>query len=224
MRRAALTVGGPYAKRRHWAGEMPLSFVARPWCNVSAAASNAKPVPRVLRSVGALCSLSLTTRRITKLAGRARQVTLVVVDLGSTRGHCAGKRTLSSIARPWCNAPATASNAKPVPRVFRSAAARCARYLWGGGAALELPSRARRAALVVADLCPIRDVRRREASLLRRASVVRRATCGLQLQASAACFARRTRALCSLSLGKRRSTRASFARAPCGANCRRPIR
>ena len=105
VRRAALTVGGPYAKRRHWAGEMLLSFVARPWCNVSAAASDAKPVPRVLRSIGALCSLSLTTRRITKLAGRARQVTLVVVDLGSTRGHCAGKRPLSSIARPWCNAP-----------------------------------------------------------------------------------------------------------------------
>ena len=125
MRRAALTVGGPYAKRRHWAGEMPLSFVARPWCNMSAAAFNAKPVPRVLRIVGALCSLSLTTRRTTKLAGRARQVTLVVVGLGSTRGHCAGERPLSFIARPWCNAPATASDAKPVPRVLHGVGALC---------------------------------------------------------------------------------------------------
>ena len=53
-------------------------------------------------------------------------------------------------------------------------------------------------------------MRWREASLLRRAPVVRRASCNLQRQASAACHAAQTRRR-SLSLGRRRSTRASRA-------------
>ena len=66
-----------------------------------------------------------------------------------------------------------------------------------------------------------RALRRREASLLRRAAVVRRASCGLQRQASAACHARAR--LRSLSLGRRRSTRACYARAPCRAGCGRSM-
>ena len=50
---------------------------------------------------------------------------------------------------------------------------------------------------------------RREASLLRRASVVRRTSCGLQREASAACHAAQGRRR-SLSLGRRRSTRAFY--------------
>ena len=69
-----------------------------------------------------------------------------------SKEHCAGERPLSSGARPWCDVPAAASNAKPAPRV-RTQRARCARCLWGGGAALELAARARRAALVVVDRC-----------------------------------------------------------------------
>ena len=35
------------------AGERPLSFGARPWCDVPAAASNFKPAPRGSRGAGA---------------------------------------------------------------------------------------------------------------------------------------------------------------------------
>ena len=50
--------------------------------------------------------------------------------------------------------------------------------------------------------------------------MVRRASCGLQHQASAACHAAQARRR-SLSLGRRRSTRACCARAPCRAGCGR---
>ena len=51
-RRAALVVVGlPYKGRCD--GERPLSFGARPWCDVPAAASNFKPAPRGLRGAGA---------------------------------------------------------------------------------------------------------------------------------------------------------------------------
>ena len=83
-------------------------------------------------------------RRTTELGGRARHVALVVVGPGAKRGHCACERPLSFSARPWCSMPAAASNAKPAPRVSRSAGA-----LLGGDSALKVAARARRAALVV---------------------------------------------------------------------------
>ena len=69
-----------------------------------------------------------------------------------------------------------------------------ARCLWGGDAALELASRARGAATGCGRFVSRRKMpHRRDGSLLRRAAVVRRASCDLQLQASAACVARRRR-------------------------------
>ena len=43
-RGAGLVVVGPYPIQGHCTGERPLSFGARPCCNVPAAASNAKPI------------------------------------------------------------------------------------------------------------------------------------------------------------------------------------
>ena len=66
-----------------------------------------------------------------------------------------------------------------------------------------------------------RTLRRREASLLRRAPVVRRASCDLHRQTSAACHTQRTR-LRSLSIGRRCITGACCARVPCRAGCGQP--
>ena len=61
-----------------------------------------------------------------------------------------------------------------------------------------------------------RAPRRREASLLRHAAVVRRASCGLQRQASAACLARRRRT-CTLCLSGGGAARKLAAHARCAA-------
>ena len=56
-RSAAMAVVGPYPTKGRCAGETSLPFGARPLCDVSAAASNFKPAPRVSRrrGVGARC-------------------------------------------------------------------------------------------------------------------------------------------------------------------------
>ena len=48
-RRAALVVVSPSTSEGHFAGDWPLSFVARLWFDAPAAASNAKPAPLVVR-------------------------------------------------------------------------------------------------------------------------------------------------------------------------------
>ena len=52
-RRGALVVLGNHFVEGRRAGERHLSFGVRPWCDVLAAASNAKPAPRVSRGAGA---------------------------------------------------------------------------------------------------------------------------------------------------------------------------
>ena len=64
---------------------------------------------------------------------------------------------------------------------------------------------------------------RREASLLRRAAVVRRASCGLQRQAGCRVSRQRSARLRSLSLGRRCSTRGCSTSAPRRAGCRRRL-
>ena len=137
----------------HCAGERPLPFGARPWCDVPAAASNAKPAPLVTRRTRAGTRCLWREGAPHELAVRARHITLVVVGSCPVKGHCTGERPPSFGPRPWCDVPAAASNAKPAPRVSRSAGV-----------------------------------------------------------------------LCSLSLGRRRSTRAFSVRAPCRAGCGRTIR
>ena len=186
--------GRLYAYEGHCAGERPLSFGARPWCDVPAAASNAKPAPLVARRTRAGARCLWGGGAALELAARARRAALVVVGSSPTKERCTA-RGLSPSAR---GRGATCQLRPPTPsqrRVARAAQARCARCLWGGDAALELAACARRAALVVVGLVLIeRALHRREASLFRRAAVVRRASCGLQRQASAACHAQRRRA------------------------------
>ena len=95
----------------------------------------------------------------------------------------------------------------------RHACARhCALCPTGGGAAGKLASRALHRAGCVRSMCCKRPLHRREASLLRHAAAVRHASYGLQ--ESAGFHVARVRVpLRSLSLGKRRSTRACCARA-----------
>ena len=67
-----------------------------------------------------------------------------------------------------------------------------------------------------------RPLHRREATLLRRAAVIRRASCGFKELAGVhvACASAPLR---SLYLGRRRSARACCERAPCRAGCGRPM-
>ena len=76
----------------------------------------------------------------------------------------------------------------------------CARDLLGEGAALEVAACACRAALIIAGPCVSEEHRTGERRLSFGAPVVRRASCGLQRQASATCLARRRRA-CARCLG-----------------------
>ena len=167
-------------------------FGARPWCDVPAAASNAKPAPRVPRGAGTP-ALAVSREEAQHSACAARAPCCAGCGRHMPRKGTAGERPLSFGARPWCDVPAAASNAKPAPRVIASAPALAvsgeeaqhssllARAPWraGCGRLMRLGEG---------------QLRRREASLLRRAAVVRRASCGLQRQASAACLARRRRA------------------------------
>ena len=150
-RRAALVVVGHAYRRAPRRREASLlrraPVVRRASCGLQRQASAACHArARHLRS------LSLRRRRSTQACSRARRAALVVVGPCTRKGHCAGERPLFFGARPWCDVPAAASNAKPAPRVTRRARA-CARCLLGGGAALELATRARRAALVVVGSC-----------------------------------------------------------------------
>ena len=171
------------------------------------------PSQRRVPRAGALRSLSLGRRRSTR-ACCARAPCRA--GCGRLCHRKALRRREASLLRraPWCDVPAAASNAKPaaacharsapalaVSGMRRSTRACCARavprWLWSA-LAIE------------------RTLRRREASLLRRAPVVRRASCSLQRQASAACHTRAARAALAVS-GRRRSTRACCVRTPCRA-------
>ena len=155
-----------------------------------------------------------------ELAARARGAAMVVIGPHPANGCCDGKMLLSFGARPWCDVPAAASNVKPAPRGLRRRRV-CARCLWGGGAALELASRARRAALVVTGPHPANGAVPARGLL----SFGARPWCDVPAAASnfkpAPRGSRGAGARCSLSLGRRRSTRACFARAPCRAGCDR---
>ena len=175
---------------------------------------------RVACASAPLRSLSLGRRRSTR-ACCARAPCRAGCGRPMPRKGTASARGLSPSAR---GRGATCQLRPPTPSRLSRVHARarhCARCLSGGGAARELAARARRAALVVVGLCLERRLHRREASLLRRAAVVRRASCGLQEPAGFR-VAYASAPLRSLSLGRRRSTRACCARAPCRAGCGRP--
>ena len=115
----------------HGTSERPFSFGARPWCDVPAAASNARPAVALHARVGN-CFRCLSGRGAAlELAARARRAALAVVGTRPTRAHCTDERFLPFRARPWCDVPATAS--KPQPAVaWHARAFHCVRYLSGG--------------------------------------------------------------------------------------------
>ena len=202
----------------HCTGERPLSFGARPWCDVPAAASNAKPAPRVSRA-GALRSLSLGGGAALELAARARRAALVVVGLCPTEGHCAGERPLSFGARPWCDVPAAASNAKPAPRGSRGAGAP-ALAVSGEEAQHSSLLRARAVPRWLWSVVPRKSTA--PARGLSPSARARGATCQLRPPTPSQRRVSRGAGAPALAVsGRRRSTRACCARAPCRAGCGR---
>ena len=182
------------------------AVVRRASCGLQLQASAACLARR--RRVGARCLSG--GGAVLELSSRARSAAMAVVGPYPAKGRCAGETSLPFGARPLCDVSAAASNFKPAPRVSRGAGASVLavfreetqyssflhvravpRWLWS---VLTLPRGA-----APANVSP-----------LRRTTVVRRVSCGLKLQASAACLAAQGRGR-SLSLGTRRSTLARSA-------------
>ena len=125
-RRAALVVVGPCSIEGRCTGERRLSFGARLWCDMPAAASSAKLAAACQASASArMRSRSLRRRRSTRACCCcARRAPLVVVVPCSIEWRRASERPLCFHARPWCDVPASASNAKPAAACQASARAR----------------------------------------------------------------------------------------------------
>ena len=152
------------------------------------------------------------------LAARARRKALVVVGSRTIEGRCAGVRPLSFIARPWCDVLDVASNPQSA-FAWHTRERHYAGCLSGGGAAREVTARARRAAPVAVVPHTVTGHYTGERLLSLRCKImVRFASCGLQ-HTGGFRVARARAALRCLSLGRRRSTRASRAHAPCRAGC-----
>ena len=115
-------------------------------------ASNAQPAfawyANERRCTGCLSEGS-GTRQLAACVSRAA---LVMIDLCGMEGHCTGRRPVSFRARPWCDVRAVPSSAQPA---FASPTRErhCAGCVAGGGETRELAACARRAALVVVNLC-----------------------------------------------------------------------
>ena len=111
-RRPPLAELGPRTTKVHCSGRRPLSFLARPWCDMPAAASNPQsPFAWHARErhFAACPSVGGVAR---ELAARARRKALVVIGPRTIEGHCAGERPLSFIARPWCDVLDVAFNSQ----------------------------------------------------------------------------------------------------------------
>ena len=136
-RRAAVVVVGPCSKKGHCTGERPLSFGARPWCDVPAVSTKNQPAfawHARARHFTRCLSVGGTAREI---AARVRRATLIVVGLRSIKGHCTEERLLSFGARLWCDVPAVASQNQP-GFAWHAWARHCTRVLSGGYAARDL--------------------------------------------------------------------------------------
>ena len=139
---------GPYPTKGRCDGETLLPFGSRPWCDVPAAASSFMPAPRGSRDAGAsaLAVSGKEAQHSTFL--RTRRAALVLICPLSTKGRCTSGRPLSFGAQLWYDVPAAASSAKPASCHAAQARQRSL-SLGRRGVALELASRARRAAIVV---------------------------------------------------------------------------
>ena len=224
-RRAALVAVGLRRTKGHCQVLRPLSFSARPWCDVLAAASIANQ-HRVSRAAQARRrSVSLGRRRNTQVCcvrapcragcGRPTAYERALPSLEASLLRCA-----PVVRRASCRL-----ERQPIPRVLRGAGAPA---LGVSGQEAQHQVCCMRAPCRAGGGRPTayeRALPRLEASLLRRAPVLRLAIRRLQRQpapnvsrgAGAPAQARRR----SLSLGKRRNTQACCVRAPCRADCGR---
>jgi len=153
-RRAAMVMVGPYPTKGRCDGETVLPFGLRPWCDVPAAAFSFMPAPRGSRDAGAsaLAVSGKEAQHSTLL--RTRRAALVLTCLLPANERCASERPLSFGAQPWCDVSAAASSAKPVS-CHAAQARKRSLSLGRTGAALELVSRAYRAAIVVEGSSPV---------------------------------------------------------------------
>ena len=112
-RRGALAAIGLRAMERHCTSDRPLSFVARPWFDVRAVASNAQPPfachARKRRCAGCLSGCG----EIRELEARAHRATRVDVGARTIERYCTGERILTLGARPWGDVRGVPSNAQP---------------------------------------------------------------------------------------------------------------
>ena len=140
------------------------------------------------------------------LAARARRAMLVVAIPCPIEGHCTSERALSFGARPCCDVPAAVS---------RTAGLRVCTHAIATLRSLSLGRRRSTRACRARALCHAgcrqfmpygRPLHQREVSLYRcKAVLLRRASCGVRRQASAASRMAQAHRR-SLSLGRRRST------------------
>ena len=208
----------PRTRQGHCTGERPLSFGARPWCDVPAAASKNQPAFawHVRANHCAHCLSGGGASR--KLSARARRGALVVVGPCTRKGHCTGERPLSFGVRLLCDVPAVVTQNRPA-FAWHARARHFARCFSGEGAALELAVRAHRAALAVV----VPRIRQGHCTGERSRSFGARPWCDVPVVATqnqpAFAWHRAGAPLRSLSLGRRRVTQACCARAPCRAGC-----
>ena len=133
-RRKALVLIGSRTIEGHCAGERPLSFIARPWCDVLDVAFNSQSA-FAWHTRERHCAACLSGGGAAREpAARTRRAALVVTSSNTAYGDCTGGRPLSFGARPWCDVPAMASNTRPAfaPQTRARHYAAC---LSGGGKA-----------------------------------------------------------------------------------------
>ena len=216
-RRATLAAIDLCTTRGQCTVEMPLSFGARPWCDVRAVASNAQPAftwhMRKRHCAGCLSGGGKSR----ELAARARRAALVTTILRTMERYRTRKKHLSFGARPWYDVRAVTSNAQPA-FAWHARKRHCAGCLFGGVGTRKLavrpPCRAGCDRLIRHE----RALRRREAYLFQCKTVVRRASCGLQRVAYIHVARESHCAGCLSGCGK---TCEDAARAPCRAGCDR---
>ena len=179
-RYATLVVASLYPYERALRQRESLSFGARPWYNVPAAASNAKPAPRVTQRRRAAARCLWEGGAALKLSERARRAALVVIKRCPITGALLRRQTsplghTTVVRRAGCGlerqASATCHAAQARRRSLslerrHSTQASCARVPCYAGCGRLM-------------LCR-RGLRQQEASPFRHMTAVRRASCGLQ--------------------------------------------
>ena len=177
--RAGLIPAGPYPSKEHCAGEKPLSSGARPWCDVPAATSIGRPAPRATRSARACARYLLGGGASLEHAARACRVALVVVNRANEKSTspARGLRPSARARGATCQLRPPTADQRRVPHAAHTLA------LAVSGEEVHHSSllRARAVPSWFWSTVPMnRALLQREASVHRRAPVVRRASCGLQ--------------------------------------------